>query len=113
MSLDSLISQFHQQGWCILDEAVSLDQLQRLQVLADQLIESPDDGIRLKEGAVYAARNVMDVIPEVCDAWRCDALESFVRLQLGDEAGLVRAMYFDKPPAQTWALPWHKDLQDQ
>jgi ectoine hydroxylase-related dioxygenase (phytanoyl-CoA dioxygenase family) len=23
---------------------------------------------------------------------------------------LVRALFFDKPPDQTWALPWHKDL---
>src|SRR5262249_11408360 len=24
--------------------------------------------------------------------------------------GLVRVLYFDKPPGQSWALPWHKDL---
>jgi ectoine hydroxylase-related dioxygenase (phytanoyl-CoA dioxygenase family) len=29
---------------------------------------------------------------------------------LGPQAGLVRTHYFDKPPAQTWCLPWHKDL---
>jgi ectoine hydroxylase-related dioxygenase (phytanoyl-CoA dioxygenase family) len=23
---------------------------------------------------------------------------------------LVRVLYFDKPPARTWGLPWHKDL---
>lgn len=110
MSLNSLLNLYQQQGWCILDEALSLVQLRRLQELAEQLIESPDDGVRQKEGAVYAARNVMDVIPEVRDAWRSDVLVNFVRRQLGEEAGLVRAMYFDKPPAQTWALPWHKDL---
>jgi ectoine hydroxylase-related dioxygenase (phytanoyl-CoA dioxygenase family) len=29
---------------------------------------------------------------------------------LGEGFGLVRALYFDKPPGNTWALPWHKDL---
>jgi ectoine hydroxylase-related dioxygenase (phytanoyl-CoA dioxygenase family) len=29
---------------------------------------------------------------------------------LGSEFGLVRVLYFDKPPGETWALPWHKDL---
>lgn len=29
---------------------------------------------------------------------------------LGSEFGLVRVLYFDKPPERTWSLPWHKDL---
>jgi ectoine hydroxylase-related dioxygenase (phytanoyl-CoA dioxygenase family) len=29
---------------------------------------------------------------------------------LGPEFGLVRTLYFDKPPERTWSLPWHKDL---
>jgi ectoine hydroxylase-related dioxygenase (phytanoyl-CoA dioxygenase family) len=28
---------------------------------------------------------------------------------LGPEAGVVRALFFDKPPGHSWALPWHKD----
>jgi hypothetical protein len=28
---------------------------------------------------------------------------------LGKSGGLVRALYFDKPPDRTWSLPWHKD----
>lgn len=33
-----------------------------------------------------------------------------VQTVLGDGSGLVRVLYFDKPPERTWALPWHKDL---
>jgi ectoine hydroxylase-related dioxygenase (phytanoyl-CoA dioxygenase family) len=29
---------------------------------------------------------------------------------LGSQFGLVRVLYFDKPPGESWALPWHKDL---
>ncbi len=29
---------------------------------------------------------------------------------LGPRFGLVRVLFFDKPPEQTWALPWHRDL---
>jgi ectoine hydroxylase-related dioxygenase (phytanoyl-CoA dioxygenase family) len=29
---------------------------------------------------------------------------------LGDGFGLVRVLFFDKPPDRTWSLPWHKDL---
>ena len=29
---------------------------------------------------------------------------------LGNNGGLVRALFFDKPPERTWSLPWHKDF---
>jgi ectoine hydroxylase-related dioxygenase (phytanoyl-CoA dioxygenase family) len=29
---------------------------------------------------------------------------------LGPHFGLVRGLFFDKPPARSWALPWHKDM---
>jgi ectoine hydroxylase-related dioxygenase (phytanoyl-CoA dioxygenase family) len=35
--------------------------------------------------------------------------ESILRV-LGQSAGLVRGLYFDKPAGSTWALPWHRDL---
>ena len=28
---------------------------------------------------------------------------------LGPGAGVVRGLYFDKPPGDGWALPWHRD----
>src|SRR4029077_6153806 len=33
----------------------------------------------------------------------------FVTQVLGPSAGLVRGLYFDKPPEQSWALPFHRD----
>src|SRR5262249_9802679 len=29
---------------------------------------------------------------------------------LGRHFGLVRVLFFDKPPERSWFLPWHKDL---
>src|SRR5262249_53166231 len=29
---------------------------------------------------------------------------------LGPRYGLVRVLFFDKPPERTWSLPWHKDM---
>ena len=37
-------------------------------------------------------------------------LLELLRGVLGPEVGLVRVLFFDKPPERTWALPWHKDL---
>ena len=45
----------------------------------------------------------------VSTVWRDEPLLSFLRKHLGEDFGLVRALFFDKPPDRTWNLPWHKD----
>src|SRR3954452_6278264 len=69
-----------------------------------------DAAIRGGEGTVYAARNVLALWPGVDQAWRRSALPALLAGALGPAFGLVRVLFFDKPPRQTWALPWHKDL---
>jgi hypothetical protein len=108
--LDQLRSAQAEQGWCILPQALEPARLSRLLALTDRLVDSLDEGVRRSEGAVYAARNVVQVIPEVVSEWRSPMLVDFIHRCLGTEAGLVRILFFDKPPEQTWALPWHKDL---
>lgn len=63
-----------------------------------------------RAGNVYAARNVLEWFPASRTLWRTPLLLELLRSVLGSEFGLVRALYFDKPPDKTWALPWHKDL---
>jgi hypothetical protein len=66
--------------------------------------------IRSEGGVVYAARNVLTVWPRAADVRRVPPLVDALTAALGPSCGLVRALFFDKPPAQSWALPWHKDL---
>src|SRR5262245_41651436 len=66
--------------------------------------------IRGLEGTVYAARNVLTLWPEAARVWRRPPLAEALAELLGPAHGLVRGLFFDKPPEQTWALPWHKDL---
>ncbi len=66
--------------------------------------------IRSREGSVYAARNVLALWPAAAQVWRQPPLPEVLAALLGPAFGLVRALYFDKPPEQTWALPWHKDV---
>ncbi len=69
-----------------------------------------EPAIRGDEGAVYAARNVLTLWPKSAVVWRREPLAGLLRAVLGPDLGLVRVLYFDKPPGQSWALPWHKDL---
>jgi hypothetical protein len=66
--------------------------------------------IRGEEGTVYAARNVLALWPPGRAVWRRGPLPDVLAAALGPGYGLVRALYFDKPPGLSWALPWHKDL---
>jgi hypothetical protein len=76
----------------------------------DASIRSGGAAIRGGDGTVYAARNVLEAWPRAAEVWRMPALVGPMRELLGDEFGLVRVLYFDKPPGNSWALPWHKDL---
>jgi Phytanoyl-CoA dioxygenase (PhyH) len=69
-----------------------------------------DSAIRGEEGTVYAARNVLSLWPGSAAVWRRPPLPDLLAAALGPAFGLVRVLFFDKPPQQTWALPWHKDL---
>ncbi len=65
--------------------------------------------IRSRCGVVYAARNLLDVYPASRTLWDRPRLRQALQTVLGEESGLVRGLYFDKPPDQSWSLPWHQD----
>jgi hypothetical protein len=69
-----------------------------------------ESAIRSESGVVYAARNVRMLWPRAADVWQISPLLDVLTAVLGPDCGLVRALFFDKPPGQTWALPWHKDV---
>lgn len=60
-------------------------------------------------GPAYGARNLLDLWPAVVELVREGAIRDALRATLGPGAGVVRVLYFDKPPGHSWALPWHKD----
>lgn len=62
------------------------------------------------KGTIFAARNLIDSIPDLVDLVDCPPLVEVLGESLGQEFGLVRALYFDKPSDRSWQLPFHKDL---
>lgn len=80
-----------------------------LDALGDSF-ESGEDSVRSRSGMPYAARNVLEICPEISQLWRKPFLETLITETLGVDAGLVRALYLNKPPGDSWAVPWHKDV---
>jgi hypothetical protein len=105
--------QLAQDGFTLLAEVLTPDQTDSLRERFEQALGQPAGtaaAIRSPEGTVYAARNVLTVWPEAGSFWKQTALARVLEEVLGPRYGLVRVLFFDKPPGQTWALPWHKDL---
>jgi len=98
-------------GFCRLPQAVPKETVRSLLDVFGNAFVDDSESVRARSsrGHVYAARNLIDSIPEVTLVWQSDHLLRFLRDQLGDSFGLVRALFFDKPPDRTWTLPWHKD----
>ena len=63
-----------------------------------------------RSGGAQATRDVLTQAPAVRDAWRTEMLCDLLSRTLGPAAGLVGGTLFDKPPADSWAVPFHKDL---
>ena len=66
--------------------------------------------IRQSRGTVFAARNLIDLCPDVKTIWKTPALIRNLRKVLGEKFGLVRVLFFDKPSHRSWSLPFHKDM---
>jgi hypothetical protein len=58
---------------------------------------------------IVAARNILDTYPAARDLWRKPSLITALVDALGPRFGLMRGLFFDKPPTQSWSLPWHQD----
>jgi hypothetical protein len=66
--------------------------------------------LRRANGAIYGARNLLSIFPLARSLWRKPSLLDLLTAALGAHFGLVRGLYFDKPPEGNWSLPWHQDL---
>lgn len=112
-AMRSLPAQLERDGYTLLPEVFTEETITQMVSELEGVFAAragEDASIRGDEGTIYAARNVLSLWPAAADAWRVTPLPEVVAAILGPRFGLVRILFFNKPPGQTWALPWHKDL---
>jgi hypothetical protein len=104
--------QVSRDGFTILRGVFAAPQVEQMCLDLDAALGRDRDGHGAMRGeaGVYAARNLLRLWPALADLWRQPPLPDALGAVLGPQFGLVRALFFDKLPQQTWALPWHKDL---
>jgi hypothetical protein len=108
-----LSEQLELEGFAILHGVFSSTEIDGFLEDLTRAITNPihqEAALRGPKGSVYAARNLADLWPAVTSFWRTSLLRGVLEQVLGPRYGLVRTLYFDKPPGESWALPWHKDL---
>ncbi len=91
-------------------DSITCDQLiQKMERLTQENSNHPSV-LKSGDSIVYGMRNVTRFWPE-CSKLISQVLDHspHARAALTCEAGLVRGLYFDKPPGKSWALPWHRD----
>lgn len=96
-------------GFCMIPQVISSDQLVELGDQIDQIIATGQQGVLGSSGNVFGVRNLLQLWPEVVGLCHEPRVLNFVRKILGPNCGVVRALFFDKPPQRSWTLPWHRD----
>ncbi|MFL5243136.1 MAG: SgcJ/EcaC family oxidoreductase [Gemmataceae bacterium] len=109
-STSPILSQIAHDGFAVIGEVFQPSEIEPIQTELSRALSSPKAAVIQREGIVVGARNLLQVWPGLADIGRSQPLLALLTEVLGLQVGLVRALYFDKPPAQTWCLPWHKDL---
>lgn len=63
--------------------------------------------VRRRRGAVFAIRNLLEVVPEIREVLSSAAVRNLIEPVLGGDAFIVRAILFDKTPDANWKVAWH------
>jgi hypothetical protein len=107
------LEEIHRDGFAVLPGVFAAEEVTA--ILRDltpalQLAAGRAAAVLGPAGGVYGARNLLTLWPSVAGVWRRPPLPDVLAAVLGPDYGLVRTLFFDKPPEGSWALPWHKDL---
>ncbi|MEZ6097040.1 MAG: phytanoyl-CoA dioxygenase family protein [Pirellulaceae bacterium] len=109
--LKQSLEQINLTGFAIVRDAINGDRLRELCDACQRIFVDPalSQSAKSKSGHVYAARNLIHSIPLVQTIGFDGELGHLLTGVLGEAYGLVRVLYFDKPPDRTWSLAWHRD----
>ena len=113
MSINEARRAIKEDGFHILPRILT-DDLRNLIVREiEQILATPSESsvaVRSRKGRIYGARNIAPLWAQIRVPLRETPILDILHGLLGPTAGLVRALYLDKPPGRSWGVPWHKDL---
>ena len=108
--MNTLTQGIDRHGFAIAPGLLSADRVACLLSDLDRMLRGAEAPVLRSRDRVYGVRNLTEVWPPSITVAHEVALQEVVTAVLGDDFGLVRSIYFDKPPGRTWSLPWHRDM---
>lgn len=93
-------------GFAVVTNVLTRAEIDRLRSILDAA--TGDSGQR-RAGAVYGARNLLD-IADVRILAANPRVRGLIEPIVGLDAIPVRALFFDKTPQANWPVRWHQDL---
>jgi hypothetical protein len=109
MSLALPLNQLQHSGYTLLRGVLSQSEAAALATRLRAALDADETSVLRSRGQTYGSRDLLKLLPEVCELPRRPCLQEFIANVLGPNAGLVRGLFFDKPPDRSWSLAWHKD----
>ena len=110
MGLSEHLERLNANGFSVVESIFDAAEVQRTIDKLERAIAADSDSSIKSRGKVYAARNLIDSIPDIQSCFNAAPLVELLTADLSARFGLVRVLYFDKPSDRSWSLPWHKDL---
>lgn len=103
-------SDFGRDGFTTLPTVIRPDRCLAIAAeLADRLADDSAAAIGAGQGGVVGGRNLMCTWKGWHEITSHPPITTFLTRHVGPESGLVRILFFDKPPGQGWSLSIHRD----
>ncbi len=97
-----------QNGFAVLENVLDAETVSRLITEISKL--KPANSVSRKNGAVYGVRNLLALSPKIREFSQSKLVNKIAEDVLGQNAKVVRAIFFDKTAEANWKVPWHQDL---
>ena len=100
--------QINENGFAIIPNVIDLS-------LADLLIAEfariqHSQAVKQRAGKAFGIRRLLEVVPSVRALAEGEIIRSIITPIVGENARIVRGIFFDKNPVANWKVPWHQDV---
>lgn len=96
-------------GFALAPGACSEALLSRIETILNGLTNG--SGLRLREGRVFAVRNLLVIAPQLLKIVTDDSLLALLRTAIPEQSPVpLGAILFDKIPEANWKVPAHQDV---
>jgi len=108
MSQATYLNQILKDGFAIIQDVISDNTISEILMALEKV--QLGNATKIRKGRVYAIRNLLQEVPSLKTLNQHSKFRALMEPILGQEAKVVRAIFFDKTPEANWKVTWHQDV---